>query len=205
MPTIIDGSLGAKLLQTKNQIVLNADTTLTEAHADAVIVIATAGIKVTLPTVAVKNGVTFKLHCAVTSFDITVTPSLTDLTSNSTYRVYSGEVVHLTSDGNMYYRASLTSRFGSIGVGQTWQDVTASRNAGVTYTNSTGKPIQVIVRMGTTVINNGNAVQFYVDNNLMFSASLYSYSDNMGIIIPNGSTYKATTSNGTVEYWRELR
>lgn len=29
----------------------------------------------------------------------------------------------------------------SIGVNQTWQDVTASRTIGVTYTNTTGKPI----------------------------------------------------------------
>ncbi len=30
-----------------------------------------------------------------------------------------------------------------IGIGQTWQDLTASRTIGVTYTNTTGKPIFV--------------------------------------------------------------
>jgi len=32
-----------------------------------------------------------------------------------------------------------------IGVGQTWQDVTSSRAKNTTYTNSTGKPIQVFI------------------------------------------------------------
>ncbi len=41
-----------------------------------------------------------------------------------------------------------------IGVGQTWQDVTSSRASGVTYTNSTGKPITAVVNTrdaGTTL------------------------------------------------------
>lgn len=33
----------------------------------------------------------------------------------------------------------------SVGVGQTWQDVTANRSSGTTYTNNTGKPIMVNV------------------------------------------------------------
>ena len=32
----------------------------------------------------------------------------------------------------------------NLGVGQTWTNVLASRSAGVTYTNSTGKPIVVM-------------------------------------------------------------
>ena len=38
-----------------------------------------------------------------------------------------------------------TADLKEIGVGQTWQDVTASRVAGITYTNSTGKPISVSI------------------------------------------------------------
>jgi len=34
-----------------------------------------------------------------------------------------------------------------IGVGQTWQDMTASRSSGATYTNSTGKPITASVNL----------------------------------------------------------
>jgi len=42
-----------------------------------------------------------------------------------------------------------------IGVGQTWQDITASRALGTTYTNSTGKPIVVnpiIIGSGSNTI-----------------------------------------------------
>ena len=34
-----------------------------------------------------------------------------------------------------------------LGVGQTWQDLSGSRSTGVTYTNTTGKPIMVSLSM----------------------------------------------------------
>lgn len=39
-----------------------------------------------------------------------------------------------------------TADLKEIGVGQTWQDVTVSRVAGTTYTNSTGKPIMIAIQ-----------------------------------------------------------
>ena len=51
----------------------------------------------------------------------------------------SGEV--LTSNGAG--SAPTWQAFSGVGVGQTWQNLTGSRSSGVTYTNSTGKPIQV--------------------------------------------------------------
>ena len=44
-----------------------------------------------------------------------------------------------------------------IGVGQTWQDVTASRALGVTYTNTTGKPIHVIAGIFSTNVGTQSA------------------------------------------------
>lgn len=49
----------------------------------------------------------------------------------------------LTSNGTTWTSAILPDL--GIGNGQTWQNVTGSRTAGVTYTNSTGKPIQVAI------------------------------------------------------------
>ena len=46
-----------------------------------------------------------------------------------------------------------TADLKEIGVGQTWQDVTASRTRNVTYTNTTGKPIQVNISSDYTSIN----------------------------------------------------
>ena len=94
-----------------------------------------------------------------------------------------------------------------IGVSQTWQDVTASRAIGTTYTNSTGKPIYIavagtgsainvranIATGGVTIVGNGAAGSgFYVNN---------------AAIIPAGSTYSVSTPTGTLtlQSWTELR
>lgn len=89
------------------------------------------------------------------------------------------------------------------GSGQTWQNVTASRAFGTTYTNSTGKPI-----IATVFTSNGAAsgvVRMFVDGQQVFRASTYTGEGASGIsVIPNGSTYYAT---GTVALtsWLELR
>jgi hypothetical protein len=99
-----------------------------------------------------------------------------------------------------------TAPVGALGVGQTWQNfTTVNRVSGTTYTNSTGKPIMVILGYGrdggwTVVVggvsmftaqhdgnnNNGNAVSF---------------------IVPNGVTYVCTGSQGEANAtrWTELR
>lgn len=79
-----------------------------------------------------------------------------------------------------------------IGVGQTWQDVTGSRVSGTTYTNSTGKPIMVILTFA------GGSANLTI-NGIQTGAIGYLQC----AIIPNGSTY---SSNGaTVSKWLELR
>lgn len=97
---------------------------------------------------------------------------------------------------------------GDIGVGQTWQDLTASRSSGVTYTNTTGKPIMVMVR----AYRLGNAyvrAQLSVDGVVVgLNRNYMPYSDgniyaSAIAIVPDGSTYIASTE-GTM-YWSELR
>lgn len=94
----------------------------------------------------------------------------------------------------------------SIGVGQTWQDLTASRAVNTTYTNSTGKPIMVQVSQWT--YDNGAHGIFYVNGvqiNDLFSIggdganTLQCHS----VIVPNGSTYRVEGS--TIVLWTELR
>jgi hypothetical protein len=81
-----------------------------------------------------------------------------------------------------------------IGVNQTWTNLTGSRSASTTYTNSTGKPIQLSVRNTNQVIItvSGLALGF------MSSAA----GSTMNAIIPNGGTYSYT---GTIDSWFELR
>ena len=95
--------------------------------------------------------------------------------------------------------AALTSDV--IGVGQTWQNVTASRAANTTYTNTTGRPIQVSV-----VLNQNNiSGSISVDGGIIESSTMvtgYSNPASVSAIVPNGSTYSV---NVTFSRWSELR
>lgn len=93
---------------------------------------------------------------------------------------------------------------GSIGVGQTWQDMTASRASGVSYTNSTGKPIEISV---TASASTGPlSLYLYVDGVKRWGMYSGNYIGNQAatIIVPSGSTYSATVSP-TLLSWHELR
>lgn len=93
-----------------------------------------------------------------------------------------------------------------IGVGQTWQDVTASRVGGTTYTNTTGKPIMISVsgtpsadlRMYMTI--NGQST---ICDTGTYSNSAWTYGS-VTNIIPNGSTYSVYALKGIAK-WLELR
>ncbi|MFV3288528.1 hypothetical protein ACNFBR_07310 [Pseudomonas sp. NY11955] len=96
---------------------------------------------------------------------------------------------------------------GDIGVGQTWKAV--SRSLSTTYTNTTGKPIQVSV-FGGPANGGGVGYQVAVDGAVAGIGS-YSYASgqyiaSQTIIVPPGATYNVSVLNGTapVLYWREL-
>jgi hypothetical protein len=108
----------------------------------------------------------------------------------------------LTSNGSAWTSAALPAS-PSVGVGQTWQNVTASRASAVTYTNSTGNPIQVSVTGSTA-----NAViSITVNGNVIASQGTTSggtaQNSFVTAIVPNGSTYLVTV--GTLVRWWELR
>ena len=90
-----------------------------------------------------------------------------------------------------------------IGIGQTWQNLTASRANGTTYTNSTAKPILVSITTGTNATTNhtitvgGVVAQQAATNPNATTAWVMA-------IVPPGATYVAS-SNGTMSYWAELR
>lgn len=86
------------------------------------------------------------------------------------------------------------------GGNQSWQNVTATRASGTTYTNSTGRPIEVIINS----LSN-NACRLYINGNLIAHAC-YSGSSNtpnsLSAIIPHNSTYSTPDSFSA---WNELR
>lgn len=90
----------------------------------------------------------------------------------------------------------------AIGYGQTWQDVTSSRNVGTPYTNSTGKGITVVI----TCLNSTSAtltldgVSFPICNS---PGSFYSYSS-LTVLVPAGSTYTLSSGSNKIQ-WNELR
>lgn len=104
-------------------------------------------------------------------------------------------------------QAKLATLVVPIGVGQTWQQ--PSRSAGVTYTNSTGRPIMAVISCASGTINGfvhltiGSTVVSYAN----WSHNVGSISSGVTLvaIIPNGSTYFVTNNGFSITYWNELR
>ena len=90
----------------------------------------------------------------------------------------------------------------AIGVGQTWKNMGAQRAMGVTYTNTTGRPIMVSV--GAASSTGGNALSLTVDGVLMGQSTSPIAGSPSGAcaIVPNGSTYRA--DGGYIQSWSEL-
>ncbi|KAB1859929.1 hypothetical protein F4W09_02060 [Acinetobacter tandoii] len=91
-----------------------------------------------------------------------------------------------------------------LGVGQTWQNLTASRSLATTYTNSTGKPIMVSVAWEQsnqgemTLTVGGVAVDRGRQNQVGGGAAVQA-------IVPAGATYSVTSTANTIAFWSELR
>ena len=118
----------------------------------------------------------------------------------------------LTSNGTTWTSVAPAP---AIGVGQTWQDVTSSRAAGVTYTNTTGRPIFISVSGGGQP-NNGT-MTLTVDGVVLGQQGFQSINSGrsnatMTAIVPNNSTYVAGNVPGgsggggwSLVSWAELR
>ena len=118
-----------------------------------------------------------------------------------------GKVLTSDANGNASWVATSTllgSGGDGLGYGQTWQDMTLNRAVGQTYTNNTGKPIEVSIIFRADTGPNGGYV--YVDGLEVWYFNSGNYVGNIPatIIIPNGSTYKVTT-NYLIRKWNELR
>lgn len=106
----------------------------------------------------------------------------------------------LTSNGTTWTSAENAR----IGVSQSWQSVT--RSAGTTYTNSTGKPIQVAISL---YLPDNSSYSFAVNSVTLFSGTFtsgYNSEGTIAAIVPNGNTYVLTVGNGaSISTWAELR
>lgn len=90
---------------------------------------------------------------------------------------------------------TLKGAFKEFDLGQTWQDVTGSRTSGVTYTNNTGRPIEIMVTTNATT-------NFEVGGLKVCHVQATTY-EPVSIMVPNNTTYEMIS--GSVVYWAELR
>ena len=103
----------------------------------------------------------------------------------------------------------LTSVSGLGGSGQSWTDVTGSRSGNVTYTNTTGYPIQVapVVNQAANICRfqfliDGVSIGFYSSDSDDVTKTNYVSSQ---YIVQNGSTYRVNILDGSLFSWWELR
>ena len=89
-----------------------------------------------------------------------------------------------------------------IGYGQTWQDMTASRANGTTYTNTTGRSIQLFITFDPF----GTATHhFSIDGVNILPPTDNTYY-HVACIVPAGSTYRMGTLGTAIQMkWMELR
>lgn len=96
------------------------------------------------------------------------------------------------AQGKVLKDALDTTTSSTFGVGQTWQDMTASRVSGTTYTNSTTRTIVLYIYTGTY----GSSVT--VDGGVLPAHG----SSMIQLVVPSGKTYSYGGSFGA---WWELR
>lgn len=96
-----------------------------------------------------------------------------------------------------------------LGVGQTWQNVTTIRSLGATYTNNTGRPIEVSISLpdtgsqSPTVTINVGGVNILI-NNYDAGGGISSFSHSF--VVPVGATYRISVNISVpITTWAELR
>jgi hypothetical protein len=92
----------------------------------------------------------------------------------------------------------------SIGYGQTWQDLTASRALSTTYYNTTGKPIMVVPALSAGASARTLALTINGVSMRMTDAAAASLASG-SFIVPPGASYSFGASGGTLAFWYELR
>jgi hypothetical protein len=95
----------------------------------------------------------------------------------------------------------------SLGYGQTWQNLTASRSVNVNYYNTTGKPIYVYVSQCYST--SGVATYILLVNGVQVSICQPWHTNSFGEIdglVPAGAVYQISAAGSfDVYYWTELR
>ena len=112
------------------------------------------------------------------------------------------DILLVSADGKITFPGGSNE----LGVGQTWQDVktTPGRAVNTTYTNSTGKPIEVMI-----TYSSGANVDIHVGPTgstiAIATTNGASTTDVLSFTVPAGHEYKWNSASGTILKWSELR
>ena len=91
------------------------------------------------------------------------------------------------------------------GVGQTLQTLTGSRALNTTYTNSTGRPIYVIVYATSTNTAMALGAMLNSIQVAQVGVAILGAAITQSLIVPNGVTYSIAATNMTLNAWHEIR
>lgn len=184
-------------------VVVTADRAVTVADAGKYLFTNANGVDYTLPNPAsIPMGTSFRITQGnLTSGGTIATPggvtigNITDGGTVSSVSLEQSADYDLTVVSATAYQLTVT-RSAGLGFAQSWQSVT--RSSGVTYTNSTGKPIQFVL-VGN---NNAPTSVFTTINGFAMPQVVQSTGSVFSIVanytIPPGQTYSYTVTLGTV-------
>lgn len=115
------------------------------------------------------------------------------------------QVFNTTADRYQFDKPVFAPNLDSLGVNQSYHDMTASRAIGSEYTNDTGRTIEVHASIEGGSIRN----KVYVDDDLILD-QMSTYNTGGPIIgssftVPAGSTYRIEAPGGVLHLWSELR
>ncbi|WP_288253754.1 hypothetical protein [uncultured Hydrogenophaga sp.] len=88
-----------------------------------------------------------------------------------------------------------------LGIGQSWN--TQAKAVNITYTNSTGRPIMVMVSLSTSANDNASVLVNGVEHaRFGVAAGLIGF---FSFVVPNGATYRVNAVIAVMNVWSELR
>ena len=168
-------------------------------------------VDTTKDTLVVHDGVTVGGHpvAAKANADGTISLIKKDGTSAGTINalgLFNNTLTSTATDQALTAAQGLELQGRDFGFNQSWQDVTAIRALNTTYTNTTGKPIQVSV----VVRDNGNISDLYFFVNGVAVVRMPDIaggsvgSQQLTITVPSTQTYRLETNN-LLHSWVELR